>query len=364
MAIKKRSGALTFYLLFMLLGYSILVLVSFIGLVSPTSIDYEVSQVFMSILLVLHSLGIVFVIYLIKWQKWAFWGLVIVAIGVFTVDIIGGDFRAASIKVLLGIAFLYFLLQTKKNGIKAWDNLESKTSLKTPDHKRESTSKVSSKIEYINTSKPPIKKKFTMVKNNKDNISIEDKYKQLKKLGEILDKGILTSGEFKNEKEIILNKIAIKEEIITERKFELLELIAELYDKNFISEDEFIKEKEFILNKTLKTDESVINKLKTEDPIDWALVDNVDKIHEEILVMKNDFRGRYNEKLYNLFIQHCTSKEISNRILDTYKKKYKSDIVDEITLFNSLYPRVEKYLEPFIDQEIIKAEYPHNRIKK
>ena len=191
MPTKERSEILTFYLGFKLVLELIMAFVYFFGK-DLFDIPYNMLVIAGCISLI----NALLVYYLFQWKKWAFWGLVFT---LFIMLAIKASIGAAGSGVT--IALLYALFQTKKNGVKAWDNLETINKSGEVDIKKKPTSKNTGKLKNINELKQNSDKKITMRKNNESIILIEDKYNQLKKLGEIYNKGILTSEEFETEKQ-------------------------------------------------------------------------------------------------------------------------------------------------------------------
>ena len=223
MPTKERSGILTFYLGFKLVMELLIAFVYFGGhtLFEPYS-PFYFGNTPNGILIaagLISLVNVIFVYYLFKWQKWAFWGLVFT---LFIMLVIKASIGAAGSGVT--IALLYALLQTKKNGVKAWDNLE--------------VISVSSKSQK--------NRKIKLQKESNEIISIKNKYSQLAKLGDLFKKKILKYEEFEEEKKKILSlSTNMLDDFNTDIRFNFLEKLGELFERNILTEEEFIKEKKY-----------------------------------------------------------------------------------------------------------------------
>jgi hypothetical protein len=122
---KQRHGCVTTWLILMIIGNSY-------SAISYLFMDDMLSQVLAepipdSMRYALALVGItnlIFAIMLFQWKKWAFWGFAGTAIITLFINLSIGLGIGPSILGLLGIVILYAILQIKKDGKTAWENLE------------------------------------------------------------------------------------------------------------------------------------------------------------------------------------------------------------------------------------------------
>lgn len=69
-------------------------------------------------------LDLFFMFSLLKWKKWAFWGTLTISILTFLLNLYIGVGIITSFFGLLGVIFLFALLQLKCENVSGWKNLE------------------------------------------------------------------------------------------------------------------------------------------------------------------------------------------------------------------------------------------------
>jgi len=122
---KERHGCVTAWIILMIF---INALSSFAylfarDLVRETMSDGS-SYVAVFVLAAIGFLNIYYALMLFKWKKWAFWGFTITAFFTLVLNIYIGVELQQAILGITGIGLLWMILQIKKHGVSAWDNLE------------------------------------------------------------------------------------------------------------------------------------------------------------------------------------------------------------------------------------------------
>ena len=122
---KQRHLFVTLWLMFIIIGNSLAIL-TYILLPNELIFKYlrntTTNDIFEHI--TIAFINILFVIMLLNWKKWVFWGFIITAI----ISSIRGYNSSHSAFVLIGglvgILMLYAVLQTRRNNASAWENME------------------------------------------------------------------------------------------------------------------------------------------------------------------------------------------------------------------------------------------------
>ncbi|MES2577913.1 MAG: hypothetical protein V4589_09900 [Bacteroidota bacterium] len=86
--------------------------------------QYNISENMMLLYGSLAILGVIFSIMLLKWIKLGFWGILIISIILFVIQLLNSDRVMSPIFILLCLVILYALLQFKKANVTGWNNLE------------------------------------------------------------------------------------------------------------------------------------------------------------------------------------------------------------------------------------------------
>lgn len=83
-----------------------------------------IPQPMMLTLAAVSILNLVLAIMLFQWKKWAFWAFAGTSLIALAINLSLGLGVGTSLFGLVGIAILYGILQIKKDGVTAWENLE------------------------------------------------------------------------------------------------------------------------------------------------------------------------------------------------------------------------------------------------
>ena len=123
--VKERHGCVTTWLVFMIVVNS---LIGLVYLFVPESIAEQVPVkipiYIFSILGLIGLANVVFSMALFKWKLWGFYGFIVSSLASFIINLLIGIDVIQSVMGLIGIAFLYGVLQIKKNNISAWNFME------------------------------------------------------------------------------------------------------------------------------------------------------------------------------------------------------------------------------------------------
>lgn len=124
METRQRHGCLTTWLIFMIIGNSITAASYLLmGDIIAQNLPNPIPQPIMTTLIIVSILNLLLAIMLFQWKKWAFWVLVGTSIIALIINLSLGLGIGTSLFGLSGIAILFGVLQMKKNGVTAWENL-------------------------------------------------------------------------------------------------------------------------------------------------------------------------------------------------------------------------------------------------
>jgi hypothetical protein len=122
---KQRHGYLTAWLIYLIIAYSFSAILYFFKTEEMSKIaQYKISENMMLIHGSLAILGVIFSIMLLKWIKLGFWGILIISLILFAVQLLNSHRIMSPIFILLCLVILYALLQFKKANVTGWNNLE------------------------------------------------------------------------------------------------------------------------------------------------------------------------------------------------------------------------------------------------
>jgi hypothetical protein len=122
---KQRHGCLTAWLIYLIIAYSFSTIFYFFKTDEiSTVLEYKISENMILLRGSLGILGVIFAIMLFKWVKLGFWGILIISILLFAIQLINEDNIMSPFFILLCLIILYALLQLKKSNVSGWDNLE------------------------------------------------------------------------------------------------------------------------------------------------------------------------------------------------------------------------------------------------
>ena len=120
--IKKRHGCLTAWLILMIVANSAMALFYLLGMQIMKEAYPNVPVWLFLILTPLGVFNLICAIALFNWKKWGFWGFCVSSVIAMIVNIFIGLGIGQSVAGLLGIAFLYGILQIGKDN-KGWPQL-------------------------------------------------------------------------------------------------------------------------------------------------------------------------------------------------------------------------------------------------
>lgn len=122
---KQRHGFVTAWLVLMIIANSMTAINNlFASLMITDNFPSNVPTQMIIILGIIGIANIVFSVLLFKWKKLGFWGFIITSIGSLIINLSTGLDIVQSFFGMVGIALIYGVLQIKKDGISAWENLE------------------------------------------------------------------------------------------------------------------------------------------------------------------------------------------------------------------------------------------------
>lgn len=125
METKQRHGCVTAWLIFMIIANSLTaVSYLFMGDTISQNLPEPIPQPMMIVLAIVSIMNLVLAIMLFQWKKWAFWAFAGTSIIALVINLSLGLGIGTSLFGLAGIAILYGILQIKKDGVTAWENLE------------------------------------------------------------------------------------------------------------------------------------------------------------------------------------------------------------------------------------------------
>ncbi|MCB9304512.1 MAG: hypothetical protein H6566_28090 [Lewinellaceae bacterium] len=125
METKQRHGCVTAWLIFMIIANSLTaVTYLFMGDTVSQNLPNPIPQPMMLTLAAVSILNLVLAIMLFQWKKWAFWAFAGTSLIALAINLSLGLGVGTSLFGLVGIAILYGILQIKKDGVTAWENLE------------------------------------------------------------------------------------------------------------------------------------------------------------------------------------------------------------------------------------------------
>jgi len=91
-----------------------------------------------------------------------------------------------------------------------------------------------------------------------------------------------------------------------------------------------------------------------------------DKIEELNSLIENQkgkmFGGNNRDKIIEITMTLCENKEYAENLLLYYENNFDKDLLNELKSLSSSYNVIKSYLLPFIDLNIIKEDFPHDKI--
>ena len=160
----------------------------------------------------------------------------------------------------------------------------------------------------------------------------------------------------------IRNDETLKKSIpnLISNKYENLEKLGNLLEKGVLSKEEFEKEKKMVLSDLDTNFKS--GKEQQPDMVRFNEVEVFNRINEEITKAKGNLWGAFNEELIVVLEKNFTEKHQANFMLKRYEEQFQVDLIERLKTVSNSFSSIEKYLKPFIVLEIVHSKDPHNRI--
>ena len=160
----------------------------------------------------------------------------------------------------------------------------------------------------------------------------------------------------------IRNDETLKKSIpnLISNKYENLEKLGNLLEKGVLSKEEFEKEKKMVLSDLDANFKS--GKEQQPDMVRFNEVEVFNRINEEITKAKGNLWGAFNEELIVVLEKNFTEKHQANFMLKRYEEQFQVDLIERLKTVSNSFSSIEKYLKPFIVLEIVHSKDPHNRI--
>lgn len=122
---NQRHGCLTAWLVLMIIANSATTILYFFTSVMVAENPLEaISSILLITLSALGAINVICSILLFQWKKIGFWSLVVTSIIALIINLSIDTSVTQSLLGFMGLVILYGLLQIKKNGVSAWENLE------------------------------------------------------------------------------------------------------------------------------------------------------------------------------------------------------------------------------------------------
>lgn len=122
--LKERHGCVSAWLIFMIIANCITLGINiFAPDLIAKSLHYP-STLIMMLYSIVALINILCSVMILKWKKWGFLGFIVTGLIGASLNFYIGSGIFASLIGLIGIPFLFGILQIKKNNVAAWDNLE------------------------------------------------------------------------------------------------------------------------------------------------------------------------------------------------------------------------------------------------
>jgi uncharacterized membrane protein YidH (DUF202 family) len=121
-SVSKRNGFVTIWLILSLVLYTYGAVNYVINIDAITERE-KIPSIIGIAYIITFVLNVIFCVMMLLWKKSGFYGFVAVGIGIGILQF-GTGLGAASLSVLIQVAILFGILQIKKDGISAWNNLK------------------------------------------------------------------------------------------------------------------------------------------------------------------------------------------------------------------------------------------------
>jgi hypothetical protein len=125
---KQMNGCVTAWLIIMIIANALTVAIYlFINLMTSMvkeDPDIKLTTPVIILLVIIGLANVIFSFLLLKWNKTGFYGFIISSVGAFVINLYLGLGIGQACIGIIGFGVLYGVLQIKKDGISAWENLK------------------------------------------------------------------------------------------------------------------------------------------------------------------------------------------------------------------------------------------------
>jgi hypothetical protein len=144
----------------------------------------------------------------------------------------------------------------------------------------------------------------------------------------------------------------------SEKKYDNLEKIGNLLEKGLITNEEFEIEKKKILSDNIVFEQRGDHELPTVDS----------EIHEVVTTLKELidkekhtglFGKSYRKEIMDFLSKSCSTKERSILIIEGYYLIYNADLIKDLISLSTMYFSIKELLTVFIDFGIVDENFPH-----
>ena len=155
-------------------------------------------------------------------------------------------------------------------------------------------------------------------------------------------------------------------EIGTIEKLEVLEKLGNLLEKGVLTKEEFAKEKKAIMQQSTHSDSNIAATSNVVDhkeaEIKKSMMDLAKRVNSMIIETKDFTYTGFNDELLSALKIGISDKKSGVIFLSEYEKQYSLDVIAQLKGLSTSYRTITHYVQPFIDMGVIENEFPYNRI--
>jgi hypothetical protein len=164
------------------------------------------------------------------------------------------------------------------------------------------------------------------------------------------------------EDELIKKRMSVNEPSVetnfSNNKLENLERLGNLLEKGVITKDEFEIEKKKIL-----LEDCVIGTSQKKGKVNEEYLNlSLEKLYNEIEKSKNSLWSGFNYEITSIIEELCDTEERTKEILLKFHNLYEEDLIEKLKGISSQFDSIKKYLAVFIEFGFIEKEFPHKRL--
>jgi hypothetical protein len=146
----------------------------------------------------------------------------------------------------------------------------------------------------------------------------------------------------------------------TIEKLEVLEKLGNLLEKGVLTKEEFAAEKKAIMLGSTHSTGNV--EAQKEAEIKKSMMDLTTKVNSMITKTASFTYIGFNDELLSALKIGISDKKSAVIFLSEYEKQYSLDVIAQLKGLSTSYSTISHYVEPFIELGVVEKEYPHNRI--